>query len=183
MEGQMATPHVSKPFGGTGEQIEGLAHALRERLIKHLRLQPSGLDVDSFLRSVVKVFGGTIEVSNAPTPAEEPGGSLTIVATGQFVIRLSPYTSPIRDHFTIGHELGHYFLHYDHASPPPMPVSFHRYGSGPIETQANRFAAAFLMPRDEFIAKMTEFNHDTYAVAGYFGVSEPAVRIRASYVS
>ena len=177
------TSHVGKPWPGTDEQIEALAQSIRERLIEVLHLSPSALDVDKFLHAAVEQLNGTIEVSNAPTPAEEPGGSLTIEPDGKFVIRLSPYTSPIRDHFTIGHELGHFFLHYDHRNPPSAAVSFHRYGSGPIETQANRFAAALLMPRADFISKMNEFRRDTYAVAGHFGVSEPAVRIRAQYVS
>lgn len=179
----MSTPFVGKPFAGTDEQIEALAQRVRELLIGRLRVaEPSGTNVDQFLSSSVELLGGRIEISNAPTPAEESGGSLTIDPSGRFVIRLSPYTSPIRDHFTIGHELGHYFLHYDHRNPPADPVSFHRYGSGPIETQANRFAAALLMPTAEFSVKMTEFGRNTYAVAGYFGVSEPAVRIRAQYV-
>ena len=179
----MSTPFVAKPFAGTDDEIETLAQQVRNHLVRHLGTDPSGTEVGKFLENCVNLLGGTIEVSNAPTPAEEPGGSLTIEPGGtRFVIRLSPYTSPIRDHFTIGHELGHFFLHYEHRNPPDMAVSFHRYGTGPIESQANRFSAALLMPKTEFLKKVNEFKRDTYALAGYFGVSEPAVRVRLQYV-
>ncbi len=179
----MSTSFVAKPFAGTDDDIERVASDVRRILTRRFSAEPTGSGVARFLTETVNLLGGSIEVSDAPTPAEEPGGSLTIEPGGRrFVIRLSPYTSPIRDHFTIGHELGHYFLHYEHRNPPDVPVSFHRYGTSVIETQANRFAAALLMPKDEFLRVWAEFNGDTYALAGHFGVSEPAVRRRADCI-
>jgi Zn-dependent peptidase ImmA (M78 family) len=62
------------------------------------------------------------------------------------------------------------------------PVIFNRYGSDGDEWQANRFAAAFLMPKDEFVKAYNRYGGNTGLVAGHFEVSEPAVQVRASYI-
>jgi Zn-dependent peptidase ImmA (M78 family) len=61
-------------------------------------------------------------------------------------------------------------------------VIFNRYGSGRDEWQANRFAAAFLMPKDEFVQVFRKYGRNTHLVAGHFEVSEPAVKTRAEYI-
>jgi Zn-dependent peptidase ImmA (M78 family) len=61
-------------------------------------------------------------------------------------------------------------------------VSFPRYGSGKMETQVNRFAGAFLMPKDRFIEKYHEYGGDLYKLASYFEVPIPAVEERARYI-
>jgi Zn-dependent peptidase ImmA (M78 family) len=166
------------PWQGSYDDIESIADDVRRRLGL-----TAGPDID--LSSVVARLGGSIEVSSAPSVAEQEGGSLTIYSKGTpFLIRLSPFTSPLRDRFTIGHELGHFFLHYPHGpSAPDFAVSFTRYGTGPVEWQANRFSAALLMPRDEFRAEYRARGGDLFAIAGQFGVSVPAVRVRASYLT
>lgn len=146
--------------------------------------EPTGTDVRPFLEKVVTLLGGRVSISEAPSWLEEAGGSL-VIAPGRrsFEIRLSRFTSPLRDVFTIAHELGHYVLHYPHKAPLNEEVPFYRYGSGPIEAQANRFAAAFLMPADEFTRLRKEFGNDEYRLASHFGVSKPAVAARMQYIS
>jgi hypothetical protein len=135
------------------------------------------------LAHATAMFGGEIRIADTPDWEEVDGGSLVIDPAGSFVIWLSPVTSPLRDNFTIAHELGHYFLHYVLATPQPKGrVTFHRYGSGPREMQANRFAAAFLMPRKEFIAAQQKFGPNSLKLARHFEVSEPAVKVRLDYV-
>ena len=135
-----------EPFAGTYADIEQIA--------KHLRLSAlNGKEMNNgaFLTNLVERTGGAISVASDPTVQEAEGGSLVIRGEKDYTIFLSPYTSKLRDNFTIGHELGHYVLHFiprkQELSPP---LWFTRYGTGRMEWQANRFAAALLMPSDLF---------------------------------
>jgi Zn-dependent peptidase ImmA (M78 family) len=168
-------------FKGTYEDIEALAGELRKLVLEKMgEGQPSAGEV---VRWTTKNLGGEIRVSEDPSKLEEESGSLAIYEKGRFVIFLSPYTSPLRDNFTIAHEIGHYFLHFDHKRQSLNgPVIFNRYGSDRNEWQANRFAAAFLMPKEEFLEVYERYGRNTRLVAGHFEVSEPAVQVRASYV-
>lgn len=172
-------------YPGTHEQIEELALFVREKLQEQLK-EKFGSAVngaEEFLRKAVEFLGGNIQISDDPSTVEESGGSLVIYPDRTFTIFLSPYTSVLRDNFTTGHELGHFFLHYPHKNPPPHSVTFARYGSNLIEWQANRFSAAFLMPRDEFKRISSENNRNPDLIAQYFDVSKAAVEVRLQYIS
>lgn len=172
---------AKSPFKGTYEDIETLASNFRRLVLKRMgRDQPRASEV---VQWTTKELGGEIRTTEDPSKLEEDGGSLIIYKKRHFVIFLPPYTSFLRDNFTIAHEIGHYFLHFDHNSQPPNPVIFNRYGSDKYEWQANRFAAAFLMPRDEFLEIYKKYGGNTLIVAGHFEVSEPAVQVRASYIA
>lgn len=136
---------------------------------------PKAESVSSFLRIFVSQIGGIIEPVTDPSSYEENGGSLTIKEDDSFVIKLPPYTSPLRDNFTIAHEIGHFLIHY---LPKKEKRVFYRYGSGPMEVTANKFAAAFLMPKDLFLQKDKEFNHSILKLAAFFEVSTSAVEYR-----
>ncbi|MGO8749156.1 MAG: ImmA/IrrE family metallo-endopeptidase [Thermoguttaceae bacterium] len=128
---------------------------------------------------IVELTGGTVEMADDPSQQEADGGSLIIEGESDYTIYLSPYTTPLRDNFTIAHELGHFFLHFFLQEPrPEVPRGFTRYGTGPIEWQANRFAAALLMPADLFREKHKAFQHDAFRLAGFFEVSHAAVEVR-----
>ena len=73
-------------------------------------------------------------------------GSLLVHDITDFTIILPSFTSRLRDRFTIGHELGHYFLH---SSQGQRPILASRYGSGRLEWEANWFSAGFLMPEEK----------------------------------
>ncbi|MEW6139775.1 MAG: ImmA/IrrE family metallo-endopeptidase [Thermodesulfobacteriota bacterium] len=168
-------------FKGTYEDIEALAGALRKLVLE--RMGQEHPRAGEMVRWTTEKLGGEIKVSEDPSKLEEESGSLAIYRKGRFVIFLSPYTSPLRDNFTIAHEIGHYFLHFDHKNQPSNgPVIFNRYGSGRDEWQANRFAAAFLMPKEEFLEVYERYGRNTRLVAGHFEVSEPAVQVRAIYI-
>jgi len=142
---------------------------------------PDTSDIHSKLRAFVTLLNGEVLIADSPDAKEINGGSLVIYNDGKFKIYLSPHTSPLRDNFTIAHELGHYFLHADlNATSSNKYIYFNRYGSDTKEAQANRFAASLLMPKDEFKQKHTEYNGDITLLSGYFGVSSPAVTVRKS---
>ena len=82
-----------------------------------------------------------------------------------------------RQRFTLAHEIGHAVLHtggdnlVDFRSNIENPAE-------PREFEANKFAAALLMPRAEFARKWLEFRGNADLIARYFGVSPEAVRVR-----
>jgi Zn-dependent peptidase ImmA (M78 family) len=168
-------------FKGTYEEIEALASELRRLVLE--RMDGDKTRARTILEWVVDRLGGKLRVAEDPSKLEKESGSLAIYGKGRFDIFLSPYTSPLRDNFTIAHELGHYFLHFDHkTSSLNGLVIFNRYGSGRDEWQANRFAAAFLMPKEKFVKIFDKYHGNTHLVAGHFEVSEPAVKTRAEYI-
>lgn len=129
------------------------------------------------IREFVRRLGGRLEILDVPNIRQLDGGSLRVHGPNNFEIFLSPTTGVLRDNFTIAHELGHYFLH---SGTPlgSLHIEAGRYGDNPCERQANRFAAALLMPADEFrrIAERTDNN--ATILAGRFGVSVPAAQTR-----
>ncbi|MGZ0175141.1 MAG: ImmA/IrrE family metallo-endopeptidase, partial [Planctomycetales bacterium] len=101
-------------------------------------------------------------------------GSIFVHGTEDFDICLPTYTSPLRDRFTIAHELGHYFLHSDQGE---IPIVAFRNGSTRIEWEANWFAASLLMPKAEF-RQAASRDLSVAALAARFGVSQEAARVR-----
>jgi Zn-dependent peptidase ImmA (M78 family) len=117
-----------------------------------------------------------------------------------FVINLNGKKPFLRERFTIAHELGHLFLHMGFLIDKELWKSqdeefqdsaYYRYRmSGKYsqeESEANEFAAAFLMPRDAFRKQIYEnlSNNnriDIHAIAEYFKVSPSAVLTRAKWL-
>lgn len=98
---------------------------------------------------------------------------------------LDPYT---RQRFTVAHELGHYMLHRhligdgvddDRAYRSTQVGKYHNTQIGPKEeTEANKFAANLLMPRDAITRERQRLNEDVATMAQLFEVSEHAMSIR-----
>lgn len=103
--------------------------------------------------------------------------------------------SPVRQRFTIAHELGHYILHSDN-DPKEVYVDNNAFlplfrdensstGTSLIEQQANAFAAAILMP-EKFVAEeiknlkldLTDESPEIADLAKKFNVSLMAMSIR-----
>lgn len=138
------------------------------------------------MEKVVKTLGGTIEVDSNIIDGK-------IQKTRQsFKIILGNYdfNSP-RNRFTIAHELGHLFLHmgykidvdrWEHVDKD----IYNRLGFSQEESQANEFAAAFLMPSNQFYAQIEKETQDSIidipALARYFQVSQLAAINRAKFL-
>lgn len=163
---------------GSNADIEEFSQFIRNYFDKHV---PQHDDegrlrhIDERLYLFVKELGGEISVTNEPSTFEKVGGSLTVYASKAFEIALSPITSPIRDNFTIVHELGHYFLHVNFEEDN---LRFYDSDSDEFEKQAHRFALAFLMPEEIFRSVQRNFHDDLYEIASYFQVSVPVVEER-----
>lgn len=125
------------------------------------------------LRPVVERLGGRIIYQTLDSLGD---ASIFVYGQGNFEIFLPDDTSPVRDRFSIAHELGHYVLHFPLTDQRPMKA--YRFGSDRVEWEANWFAAGFLMPADEF---KQHFNGaaSLRAIAKRFGVSMAAAEARA----
>jgi Zn-dependent peptidase ImmA (M78 family) len=80
---------------------------------------------------------------------------------------------PVRQRFTIAHELGHLMLH-------PLGKAFRdtTFSGNWQETQANRFAADLLMPEWMLDIAVHSTGGNVERLARLFGVSEQAMRYR-----
>lgn len=156
------------------EYIEELA----ERVRRDLGLTSQNVNVDMNL--VLDMLDITVNVDEF----HEVEGSITDGENG-YEITLSRFYdgSNRRDKFTLAHELGHLFLHFDPNDPKRI---FMRKGETEEEYQANRFAAAFLMPQDIFEETLDRYavenKVDMSKVAADFGVSVEAARNRGRFL-
>lgn len=112
----------------------------------------------------------------------------------KFQITLPEETSPIRDRFTIAHELGHLFLHMGYivdsekweATKTYKDSAYYRFGHNEEEYEANEFAGALLMPENEFREISKKFkcdnNYHLVDIANHFQVSTEAVKVRGRWL-
>lgn len=96
-----------------------------------------------------------------------------------------------RCNFTVAHELGHLFLHMGYQIDDELweksdDIVFNRCGNSEKEIEANEFAAAFLMPKDEYIKIADEYSYGNTVsirkVAEYFNVSVEAASYRGKWL-
>jgi len=150
--------------GWTKRSIDDLA----ARAAAELGYQP-GAD----LKPIIERLGGRIVVGTVPETGST--GYVEVDGEGKFVIALSPLPGEYRNRFTIAHELGHYILHSKIGEKPLFAT---RQAGSRVEWEANWFAAAFLMPAEEFVKVWTESEGSVGRLINHFQVSGGAVEIR-----
>lgn len=126
------------------------------------------------LEPIVKRLGGKIEYQDLNAWLSEESGAIRVRGNKDFTIYLSNFTGPLRDRFTIAHELGHYVLHSKFGE---QPIRVARGGSDRVEWEANWFAAGFLMPAAKFELACKK-NNDPVYLANKFNVSIAAAKVR-----
>lgn len=122
-----------------------------------------------------------IKISRAPS---KDFSGLLIRKDGHALIGVNSNEAPVRQRFTVAHELGHYFLH-------PRKDAFVDYRDNkkeimrtPTERHANMFAAALLMPQSLLAKDFKNFSKDGFTevelekLADKYQVSEHAMRFR-----
>ncbi|OGN36105.1 MAG: hypothetical protein A2568_03115 [Candidatus Yanofskybacteria bacterium RIFOXYD1_FULL_44_17] len=122
-----------------------------------------------------------IKISRAPS---KDFSGLLIRKNGHALIGVNSNEAPVRQRFTIAHELGHYFLH-------PRKDAFVDYRDNkkeimrtPTERHANMFAAALLMPQSLLSKDFINIAKDGFTevelekLAEKYQVSENAMRFR-----
>lgn len=146
------------------------------------------------IRNVVKNIGGEIVTDSSISDGciiKDNDNKFTI-----FVSSNEKYFNDRYTRFTIAHELGHLFLHMYYQSDIEKwnqiknRESFNRDGYSEKESDANEFAYAFLMPKNEFyriVDKLAIYKNEkkyvnTSALASYFKVSELAAVNRGIFL-
>jgi Zn-dependent peptidase ImmA (M78 family) len=124
--------------------------------------------------AIAKQMG--IEVRPAE-PGSRESGHYTY-RDGRPLITFNESESPVRQRFTIAHEIGHH-VNGDIDAPRDTDRQMSAGVRDPIEVAANRFAAALLMPADLvrhmiFEEKITNLKR----LAAVFGVSTAAMEYR-----
>lgn len=109
--------------------------------------------------------------------------------TSEFIILINKDSPETRKHFTIAHELGHYFLHQEIIKSEEMVIDHEvnlegrtlfrldNVQSTRIETEANNFAASLIMPREQVSTVWKELS-SIEECAKIFNVSALAMTIR-----
>lgn len=144
-------------------------------------------EIGENMRAFVSRLGGRISFHEDVQPGDEFPESIIVQPNGEFQIFLPTVTTAERDRFTIAHELGHLFLHFPKVkrerAGQPMAATRRVDQNDPsqnrAEWEANWFAAAFLMPEQDF-RECHAKAHSAADVAKKFGVSQSAAEVRAS---
>lgn len=165
------------PLGATKAAVYSFA----EDVAKHVKYE-----IGENMRALVARLGGRISFHEEVRPDEEIPESIIVQPSGDFQIFLPTVTTVERDRFTIAHELGHLFLHFPKVrkNNPDLVMVATRWvdesdaDQKRAEWEANWFAAAFLMPHQEFRDIYTL--EGATAAAARFGVSQRAAEVRAS---
>lgn len=121
---------------------------------------------------------------------EDDASGVTLYKDQKFSILININKPETRQHFTLGHELGHYFLHADKLKKGEGMVDGeselanvpyrHRSGASDaarLEVEANNFAASLLMPAD-LVRRAWEATESVEKCAGIFKISVVAMSIR-----
>jgi Zn-dependent peptidase ImmA (M78 family) len=82
-------------------------------------------------------------------PAEADLSGMLVVKNGVGLIVANENHPAVRQRFTVAHELGHFLMHWKPGQEAFFRDERSSQGTSPLETQANAFAAALLMPEVE----------------------------------
>lgn len=130
------------------------------------------------LMKLVEKLGGKLDYLNEYDKINLDG-SIVVEKFQDFTISLPKNTGFVRDRFTIGHELGHYFLH---SNMGEKKIQATRNGTTQVEVEANWFSASLLMPESK-VKEMLSKTKNIYELADYFNVSVQAMSIRLKHLS
>lgn len=161
-------------------EIRLLADTVRESL-------DLGVPID--VEMAVQRLGGEVIRSARVDPDVE---AKVARAGERFKIFIQKGKPEARQRFSIAHELGHLFLHMGYLIDPDRwsesdeyrDSVYYRFGHGIEEEEANEFAAAFLMPEDEFrgiTARLLSRGPDAVdEIARHFATSRDATVVRGN---
>lgn len=134
------------------------------------------------IESAVECMGGRIERLDVYSQDLLTLGSIEVDAPQKFLIRTALQVGPKNTLFTVAHEIGHYILHYlyrrQFLGAQINKMIAYRKMKGRAESEANVFAACFLMPQNDFTEQFHKFNGSRAALSSHFGVPSRLVASR-----
>lgn len=114
-----------------------------------------------------------------PMPDDYSGKLYKEKQTGKWIMKVNSLHHPHRQRFTIAHEIAHRIRHAANQDEFTDKAFFRNGESNWMEAEANAFAAAILMPKEEFNSAIASGTSKVEDIAKHFQVSSMAVRIRA----
>ncbi len=131
-----------------------------------------------------------VECKEAPVPIEDiadkvglkvvhfdfPNEVSGVLKKDKKAIGVNKNHHPLRQRFTVAHELGHFLLGHEGHEEEFVDDKFDR--PFPVEREANLFASFVLMPKDWVTNSAKKNNLDISSLAKEFKVSEQAMTIR-----
>ncbi len=129
----------------------------------------------------VRGLAGALGIAVVEKPFwDDISGMIECEIDGPCRITVNEGHSETRKRFTIAHEIAHYVLHRDKIGDGVLDNALYRSETlgERIEQQANRYAAAILMPRHQVQAAWAKGNHTAQALAAAFQVSPAVAEIR-----
>ncbi|EAA8812185.1 ImmA/IrrE family metallo-endopeptidase [Salmonella enterica subsp. enterica serovar Agama] len=139
--------------------------------INTLKVRPIPFDLDDFISKI------GIDLQRTAM-ADELSGMLQKNAEGRWTITVNSLHHPKRQRFTLAHELGHYFLHRNRAKSFVDEALYRSTHMDSMEYEANNFAGALLMPKNQLITFMNSNGPNAELISEYFDVSVLAAKIR-----
>ena len=137
-----------------------------------------GLETDPVnVSELANVLG--IAVRYEPMQDEESGSLKKEKKTGSWIMTVNSLHHPHRQRFTIAHEIAHRIRHAGSSDCFEDKTFFRNGDTNWMETEANAFAAALLMPTNAFNNFIENESSKVENIAMHFQVSSHAVRIRA----
>lgn len=152
------------------ERIEKTGLLLRKRMLEQF---PEASN-ETLVKETLKLLGGKI-VNFGDDEFKDFLGLVYVKSEGDFYIKVGAFDSPLRDNFTIMARIGSYLLHCktdDFDFIPSMSEVI----------QANRFAAAFLMPKKLCKKYVKRYNNSICRISLEFDLPTDIVQARLTYV-
>ena len=120
-----------------------------------------------------------LKVFSAILP-EDVSGKIEDRGPAGCVVTVNALHSPVRQRFTVAHEIAHFVLHRDLIGDGIIDNALYRDGriGDERERQANRYAAALLMPMPLVRRAWQAGSYTPGELAADFGVSEAVAEIR-----
>lgn len=129
-------------------------------------------------QAIAQAMGIEVRVSNPFDGSNVTESGHYMNRNGRPLITYNMLDAPVRQRFTIAHEIGHH-VHGDLDAPRDTSEQFSARSRDPREIAANRFAAALLMPAALVKHMVLEQRvTDISKLANAFGVSTAAMEFR-----
>lgn len=119
-------------------------------------------------------------------PLEESVSGCLKFIDGRWTVYINSLDHPKRQRFTLAHEIAHFILHRDNVGYNFVDREFFRSSSSQdkIELEANNFAGAILIPKDELKKLVVEKNiRELDTLSDFFDTSAIAVKVRSDVIS
>lgn len=111
----------------------------------------------------------------------DTSGFIERITPQEWAIHVNKWENPLRQKFTIAHELAHFILHQNilQSGSHYDSILYRDENTSPTEREANSFASNLLMPEDKFKQYISEGINTIEKLADKFQLSISAVRYRA----